>query len=165
MAAHKLPIITGTSLTTGDLLRWDGSNWVNYPDSNFSGGGPGQSAQAVGTDNADNQTGDWADVADMSITITTTGGNVLLMFSCAITAAASGDDAQLRFDIDGSPAGGSAKYNIGTIPSSMAFQWLATSLSAGSHTFKVQWIDIAGTVSHVGTAYGPRVLTAIEVPD
>lgn len=39
MADYKLPIITGTSLTAGDILRWDGSNWVNYPDSNYGGGG------------------------------------------------------------------------------------------------------------------------------
>lgn len=35
MPDYKLPIITGTSLTVGDLLRWDGNNWVNYPNSNF----------------------------------------------------------------------------------------------------------------------------------
>jgi len=39
MAAYKLPIITGTSLTIGDLLRWDGSNWVNYADSAFQAQG------------------------------------------------------------------------------------------------------------------------------
>jgi len=35
MTNYKVPVITGTSLTTGDLLRWDGSNWVNYADSNY----------------------------------------------------------------------------------------------------------------------------------
>lgn len=35
MADYKLPIITGTSLAVGDVLRWDGSDWVNYPDSNY----------------------------------------------------------------------------------------------------------------------------------
>lgn len=35
MAGRKLPIITGTSLSVGDLLRWDGSDWVNYPDSAY----------------------------------------------------------------------------------------------------------------------------------
>lgn len=35
MANYKLPIITGTSLSIGDVLRWDGSNWVNYADSNY----------------------------------------------------------------------------------------------------------------------------------
>lgn len=37
MADKKVPIITGTPLSVGDLLRWDGSDWVNYPDSNYAG--------------------------------------------------------------------------------------------------------------------------------
>lgn len=37
MADYKLPIITGTSLAVGDLLRWNGAAWVNYPDSNYIG--------------------------------------------------------------------------------------------------------------------------------
>jgi len=39
VAEYKVPVITGDSLTTGDLLRWDGSDWVNYPDSNYAGAG------------------------------------------------------------------------------------------------------------------------------
>lgn len=46
MADYKLPVITGTELAIGDLLRWDGSNWVNYPDSNYAGG----SDELVGVD-------------------------------------------------------------------------------------------------------------------
>jgi len=36
MTDYMLPIITGTGLTTGDLLRWGGSAWVNYADSAYS---------------------------------------------------------------------------------------------------------------------------------
>jgi len=36
MADYKIPIITGTELSEGDLLRWNGSNWVNYADSTYS---------------------------------------------------------------------------------------------------------------------------------
>lgn len=39
MADYKVPIITGSSLTAGDLLRWDGSDWVNYADSAYAGAG------------------------------------------------------------------------------------------------------------------------------
>lgn len=46
MAEYKLPVLTGGELTTGDLLRWDGDNWVNYPDSNYAGG----SDEKVGVD-------------------------------------------------------------------------------------------------------------------
>jgi len=37
MPDYKVPVITGSELVVGDLLRWDGSNWVNYPDSNYAG--------------------------------------------------------------------------------------------------------------------------------
>lgn len=39
MPPYKLPVITGTALSIGDLLRWDGSNWVNHPDSNYQAQG------------------------------------------------------------------------------------------------------------------------------
>ncbi len=39
MADYKLPIITGTALTIGDVLRWDGSDWVNYADDNYGSAG------------------------------------------------------------------------------------------------------------------------------
>uniref|UniRef100_A0A6M3J6S5 Uncharacterized protein n=1 Tax=viral metagenome TaxID=1070528 RepID=A0A6M3J6S5_9ZZZZ len=35
MADYKVPIITGTELSEGDLLRWSGSAWVNYADSTY----------------------------------------------------------------------------------------------------------------------------------
>lgn len=31
--------VTITSVQTGDVLRWNGTQWVNYPDSNYIGGG------------------------------------------------------------------------------------------------------------------------------
>ncbi len=49
MAGRKLLIITGTSLSVGDLLRWDGSNWVNYADSAYAGGGGGYNPVPVCT--------------------------------------------------------------------------------------------------------------------
>ena len=36
MAGYKVPIITGTELSVGDILRWGGSDWVNYADSAYS---------------------------------------------------------------------------------------------------------------------------------
>ena len=35
MADYKIPVITGTELAAGDVLRWSGSAWVNYSDSEF----------------------------------------------------------------------------------------------------------------------------------
>ena len=47
MTDYMLPIITGTALSTGDLLRWNGSAWVNYADSAYAGSG--SSVEDAGT--------------------------------------------------------------------------------------------------------------------
>ncbi len=122
----------------------------------------GQSTQVVGTSDISNDTGGWADMANMSITITTTGGNVLLLFSASLQGGSSTDDYNIRFDIDGTP------QHIGSITNTdgrktLSIQWLETSLSAAEHTFKVQWYDINGVVWNYGSMY-PRVFTAIELP-
>lgn len=122
----------------------------------------GQSSQATGTDNISNSSGDWADMADMSITITTKGGNVLLLFSAPIKKGEIGDAiVSLRFDCDDTSYGicrdDIAEENITTI------SYLLTGLSAAEHTFKVQWKDYEGTIEQIGTTY-PRVFTAIELP-
>lgn len=64
MAGRKLPIITGTSLSIGDVLRWDGSNWVNYPDSNYGSGYVDRGNTSVSDfDEGDSPTTDaWADL-------------------------------------------------------------------------------------------------------
>ena len=49
--------VTITSAATGDLLRWNGTTWVNYPDSNFA-----TAAQGALADSA-TQPGDLATVA------------------------------------------------------------------------------------------------------
>ena len=125
-----------------------------------------QSSQVLGSTNTSNSSGAFADLAGMTKTITTTGGNVLILFSGPIQGAATADDAQFRVDIDGSPAGGWAEENMGSgISKTISFQWLATGLSAASHTFKIQWRDATGTIFSEGSTIGPRVLTVIEMPN
>ena len=123
----------------------------------------GQSSQAVGTDDIENTTGDWADMANMSITLTTVGRNVLLMFNAFITGSTD-NTADLRFDIDGTPHA-FARMDSATSSTGMqvSMQWLETSLAAGSHTFKVQWKDTSGTAEQEGSTIGERVLTAVEL--
>lgn len=123
----------------------------------------GQSSQATGTDDVTEESGDWDDADDMSITITTKGGNVLLMFTATVYATGAEVNGEYRFDIDGTPKGNqrweipNGKYMIVTL------HWLETSVSAAEHTFKVQWKDTSGTIQQVGSSY-PRVFTAIELP-
>jgi len=37
MTDYMLPIITGTALTTGDILQWNGSAWVNIGNPTLTG--------------------------------------------------------------------------------------------------------------------------------
>lgn len=123
-----------------------------------------QSSIVTGTNDISETSGNWDDMEDMSITITTTGGNVLLMFTASLYVNALNDDYDLRFDIDGTPVCAQSMINMPAASRIVSMHWLATSLSAASHTFKVQWKDRAGTVHQAGTTQ-PRVFSAIEVPN
>lgn len=127
----------------------------------------GQSAQVVGTTNINNATDAWADMADMSINITTKGGDVLLMYSSTIRVNQD-SQASLRFDVDGAPHPPSNGLHVrnpypGSMYRACALQWVEIGLAAGAHTFKVQWYDVAGDIAQDGVSY-PRVFTAIELP-
>jgi len=125
-----------------------------------------QSGQAVGTTNITETTGSWADMTDMSVTLTTTGGKVLLAFTATFR-----DDlqyaAELRFDVDGSNQYCTQKYlAYGSTASRdvVNMQYIVSGLSSGSHTFKVQWqhVGSSGTSYQDGGSY-PRVLSAVEL--
>jgi hypothetical protein len=126
----------------------------------------GQSVTKTGSDDITNTSANWADVTwdgDDSVTITTKGGNILLLCSMTLFHA-SPSAVCIRFDIDGTPHGeqrmrdGGGNEDRGT-----TIHWLETSLVAGSHTFKVQWKDQEGTAQQYGTA-AKRVFTVIELP-
>jgi len=125
----------------------------------------GQSSQVTGTSNISNVTGDWADMANMSITLTTVGGNVLLLFSATIEPDNT-SRGLIRFDLDGTTQYHTISVvngGAGTEEDAVGMQYLLTSLSAAEHTFKVQWKDLTGTILQDGASY-PRVFTAIELP-
>jgi hypothetical protein len=129
-----------------------------------------QSDVAVGTTNISTNTGDWADMTDMSVTMTTTGGNVLVMFTATFEARDEDSILGLRLDLDGSPyctqqhwlhhkfIGSSAGQDC-----CLTLQYLFTSVSAGSHTVKVQWKDVTDISYQDGSDF-PRVLTVMECP-
>lgn len=124
-----------------------------------------QSSQAEGVTNISNA-GSWADMTNMSITLTTRGGDVLLMFSGTFRTGGA-QEVQLRFDVDGTAKhtilreGSFTEFNGKDWPESL--QYLVTGLAAGSHTFKVQWARVGtNTVYQDGTSY-PRVFTALEL--
>ena len=123
----------------------------------------GQSAQAVGTSNISTGSSSYTDMANMSITMTTTGGNVLIMFGATMR---TGEDwgGMHRLLVDGNQKVAVAWENgnnagVQTAP----IHWLEVALPAGSHTCKIQWKKQGITIYQDGATYR-RVLTAIELP-
>lgn len=124
----------------------------------------GQSSQVVGTTDISNTTGDWADMADMSIDFTPNGGAVLVMFSASIRMP-GGTHGEARLLIDGAQKV-ATKYSSGssgTYEHVVVLQWIETGLSGSPNVIKIQWKDTAGTVYQDGTTHR-RVLQAIELP-
>jgi len=121
-----------------------------------------QSGQAVGTTDITINSDVWADMADMSIILTTTGGNVLLMFSASFKQG-NENGGYIRFDYDGTPVGALLEkdYRGYEVPTSR--QYLITGLVAGLHTFKVQWRRSGVLFRQFGTVTN-RIFTAVEMP-
>ncbi len=118
----------------------------------------GQSSQANGTTDISETTGGWVDMTDLEVTITTKGGNVLLMYHGSVRNA--GGQTGVRILVDG-VAKTTTQAGTGRFPCSL--QWLETGLSAASHTFKVQWQKQSGTSFQDGATYD-RVLSVVEQP-
>lgn len=126
-----------------------------------------QSSQAEGTSNITTTSASFVDMTNMSVTLTILTGKALLMFSAAVGNSTDTGDVVLRFDIDGTSqehtiivSGAGGKPADWTDPASM--QFLVTGLSAGSHTFKVQWHRGTGGIAASNGATYPRVFTVQE---
>lgn len=113
----------------------------------------------------------WTDMTNMLVTLTTSGGNILISFTTQETNTDVAITA-FRFVIDGTEVNSAIYGNaINQEDASsvmhqknIAATWLATGVTAGSHTVKVQWKVTSGT------AYAPeageesaRTLTVIEI--
>jgi hypothetical protein len=149
---QKLTVVGVIETTTGG---------VKFPDGKIqtTAGNRCQTLQVVGKTDISNKTSDWQNMANMSITITTKGGNVLLM--CTLPIYSSGR-LSLRF-VEGSKilwaANDMNQHDDTTVMYDPSF--LVTNVSAGAHTYKIQWRDTAGSLYQYGTD-SPRVFNAIE---
>lgn len=90
------------------------------------------------------------DGTDLALTIVTTGGDVMVGFCASFINSTA--DARTYFDIavDGTRKAGDDGLAMGEAESanameSVGFVYLIRGLSAGSHTFKLQWKVSAGT--------------------
>jgi hypothetical protein len=140
----------------GDTIEVDSNGKLSVTSSVI-----GQASQAIGTTNISTSSSAFADMDNMTISLTTTGGDVLLMFNASFRGTGVG----LRFSLDNSSYYGSVRSDLPSNYRPVGIHWLLTSLSAGSHTFKVQWErTLSGTQYQDGATYS-RVFTAIELPN
>ena len=98
------------------------------------------------------------DATNITITMTTRTGSVLIM-GAVITTSHSANAKYIRFDIDigGTREGGTyglaMKYHPSLgIATWQGFTHVKTGLSAGEHTFKLQWRTSAATATLYGNA-------------
>lgn len=88
--------------------------------------------------------GAWADVdaTNLALTMTTTGGDVMVHFDGTFYMASGGGNLLLDVDVDGTRNAGDdgmGKQTLSTTPEWVSFTRVIEGLSAASHTFKLQW--------------------------
>lgn len=130
------------------------------------------SGTVPGTTSAPTQTsGTYAVIPEMTLTVTTHGGNVLVAFDGSFDLQ-SGDDWLVSIFVDGAQNSASereAKFFggslLGLTPAEVqavpiGCSALVTGLAAGSHTFDARWRRLAGTARALSTQ---RQLSVVEV--
>lgn len=103
----------------------------------------------------------WSDVAQMSITMTTTGGMVLLLFSARLSHNTAGGQLGIGIEVDGGMASTTervAHYYAANAELALTTLYLLTPSAAG-HTFKGKWYVTTGTGKAVSAH---RHLIAVE---
>lgn len=108
----------------------------------------------------------------MTATITTTGGDALVIFGGSFNLQ-DGDSFDIAVFADGTEVTASRLHLefhggalLGLTPAHMdgcpcSLHVLVGSLSSASHTFDVRWAQVAGTARAVGTN---RRISALEIP-
>ncbi len=113
-----------------------------------------QRTSAVGSSSSPTTTsGTYVDMTDMSVTLTTTGGDLLVWFAGTIQNSTSGQGVKAALSLDGA-----AEVNGATFVTAAANQQASLALvhrfaapSSASHTVKVRWFVSGGTGTAVGT--------------
>ena len=101
----------------------------------------------------------YADLAEMSVTLTTTGGDLLVDFDAGAYASTGGLTATFAISLDGASEVHIRDYNLGSsavTPLSLHHRF--TSVSAASHTVKIRWKTSGGTITAFGTQRSLRVV-------
>lgn len=121
-----------------------------------------QRGLAVGsTSGPTNTSGAFVDMTDMSVTLTTLGGDLLVQFNGAMSHSLVGGlvGVALRLDSGSDVARVDGQFYAASVPMPFGTGYLFTGVAAGSHTVKARWFTGSGTATAVGTE---RTLTVLE---
>lgn len=178
---HEFNVSTIYNLVPGDYVevlvhQTSGGN-LNVTLSNFSLMRLDSGSATLASDRAKRTAGDltttsttFVDATSMSVTITTGAHRCMIAVAAvAELSSASPDDICLDIDVDGSRLGGtfgSVDKQVFTANrrENLSFTTSTDVLSAGSHTFKLQWRVSAGTGTLYAGSNVPLVMTVTELP-
>lgn len=104
------------------------------------------------------------DAAGVTLTLATGANRALMFLSGTWNAPAN---LFMDFTVDGVRQGAGANglgyFNAHNYNCALSYSYLSDVLTAGSHTFKMQWMVDAGTGTIQATATVPLYFTAIEI--
>jgi len=108
------------------------------------------------------------DGTNLELTITTYGGPVLVFLIGNYTHSSNGVYTAFDIDVDGTREGGTEgllrpTYASSTTIANVSFVHVIAGLSAGSHTFTLQWKTDSGTATLYASAGTPCFFGAIEI--
>lgn len=127
---------------------------------------------AASTASPTTSSGTPAVIPEMSVTVTTTGGDAIVSFSGSFDLH-SGDAGTVQLYVDGSAVPDALRtlaytgsQGLNDPPPSvggatLSFAMLAAGLAAGEHTFEARWAATAGSLRAIGTQ---RSVYVVEVP-
>ena len=156
---------SATSTFVGGIELEGGCFAINGTCVSDTSGGSTSYYQAVGTtDSPTTASATFSDLAEMTLTFTPTSASnpILILFTGTFQhSGSSGATAEVKILVDGVEEANTTRRGH---PSNGTYQEVSTSkvvtLSAASHTVKVQWATQASTLTAVGTE---RTLTILEL--
>lgn len=139
------------------------SKWSTIVTAMIAANAVTQSNVAVGSSSGPTTTStSMVDMTDMSITFTTTGGNVLCMVVANLETSSAGAGGFMALRMDTGTDSQEVAHTMTNSGSSytLCTFYLFTGVSAASHTFKGRWRTTTGTMTATGTR---RIMAAVEL--
>lgn len=168
LVAVETKVGTGSSTPTASkVLGADGtgtSSWRQVATGDIAAGAVTQRSIAVGSSVGPTTTSaSYGDITDMSVTMTTAGGDLLVIMTGTFTVAASSTAAGFALSLDGAAEVAPALFqNDNAVTYSVVtLMHLFTGVSAASHTVKGRWYVNGGATLTAYNRY--RSLLVMEV--